>query len=52
MGSKSVEDLLEASTGVHFSGFHLDTLDSRNLEVEQPTTSAAESVPKQPFVIG
>ncbi|RWR84873.1 uridine kinase-like protein 3 [Cinnamomum micranthum f. kanehirae] len=52
MGSKSVEDLLEASTGVHFSGLHLDTLDSRNLEVEQPTTSSAESVPKQPFVIG
>lgn len=52
MDSKSVEDLLEASTGVHFSGLHLDTLDSRNLEVEQPTTSSAESVPKQPFVIG
>ncbi|XP_077214489.1 uridine kinase-like protein 4 isoform X2 [Tasmannia lanceolata] len=52
MGSKSVEDLLEVSTGVHFSGFHLDDLEPRSLGVEQPTTSAAESVPKQPFVIG
>lgn len=49
MGSKSVEDLLDASTGVHFSGFHLDGLGSRNLEA---TTSATESVHKQPFVIG
>ncbi|KAA8523523.1 hypothetical protein F0562_009946 [Nyssa sinensis] len=24
MGSKSVEELIEASSGVHFSGFHLD----------------------------
>ncbi|XP_058112869.1 uridine kinase-like protein 4 isoform X2 [Magnolia sinica] len=52
MGSKSVEDLLEASAGFHFSGFHLDNLALGNSEVEQPTTSAAESVHKQPFVIG
>lgn len=55
MGSnaKSVVDLMENSSGVHFSGFHLNgVLDARNSEVEQPTTSAAEHAPKQPFVIG
>ncbi|KAL6954985.1 Uridine kinase-like protein 3 [Sarracenia purpurea var. burkii] len=54
MGSntKSVVDLIEASSGVHFSGFHMDGLESRNSEVEQPTSSAAEHVHKQPFVIG
>nr|CAN83667.1 hypothetical protein VITISV_008796 [Vitis vinifera] len=52
MGSKSVVDLIEASSGVHYSGFHLDGLEPRNTEVDQPSTSAAESVHKQPFVIG
>ncbi|CAL5390226.1 unnamed protein product [Camellia sinensis] len=54
MGStpKSVVDLIEASSGAHFSGFHLDGLDPRNSELEQPTTSAAEHLHKQPFVIG
>ncbi|KAL5972401.1 hypothetical protein ACLOJK_041655 [Asimina triloba] len=52
MGSKSVEDLLEASAGVHFSGFHFDDLKLRNSVVEQPTTSVAESVNKEPFFIG
>lgn len=51
MGSKPVEDLIEASSGVHFSGFHLDGLSSSTSEVGQPTTSA-EDVHKQPFVIG
>ncbi|KAL7218071.1 hypothetical protein ACSBR2_011359 [Camellia fascicularis] len=37
--------------GGSFSGFHLDGLEPRNSEVEQPTTSAAEHVHKQPFVI-
>ncbi|GFY99310.1 uridine kinase-like 4 [Actinidia rufa] len=50
--SKSVVDLIEASSGVHFSGLHLDGLEPRNSEVEQPTTSAAEHMHKQPFVIG
>lgn len=52
MDSKSVVDLLEASSGVHFSGFHLDALEARNSEVEQPTTTETENVHKQPFVIG
>ncbi|XAR56825.1 Uracil phosphoribosyltransferase [Bertholletia excelsa] len=54
MGSdcKSMVELLEASSGVHFSGLHLDELEPRNSEVEQLTTSAAEHMPKQPFVIG
>lgn len=51
MGSKEVEDLIEASSGVHFSGFHLKNNDPSTLIVEQPTTSAAENI-KQPFVIG
>lgn len=49
MGSKPVEDLIEASSGVHFSGFHMDGSVS---ELEQPTASTTEDVPKQPFVIG
>lgn len=49
MGSKAVEDLIQASSGVHFSGFHLE--EPRTSEIEQPTTSIDESV-KQPFVIG
>ena len=52
MGSKSVVDLIEASSGVHYSGFHLNGLESQNTEVDQPSTSAAENVHKQPFVIG
>ncbi|PHT35490.1 Uridine kinase-like protein 2, chloroplastic [Capsicum baccatum] len=49
MGSKAVEDLLEASSGVHYSGFHLE--EPHTSEIDQPTTSIDESV-KQPFVIG
>ncbi|KAF9667184.1 hypothetical protein SADUNF_Sadunf16G0306600 [Salix dunnii] len=52
MDSKSVEDMIEASSGVHFSGFHMDALEMRNTEVGQLTTSAAEEMCKQPFVIG
>ncbi|KAK3200073.1 hypothetical protein Dsin_023488 [Dipteronia sinensis] len=52
MGSKSVVDMIEASSGVHFSGFHMDNLEVRNTETGQPTTSAADNVLKQPFVIG
>ncbi|XP_021675919.2 uridine kinase-like protein 3 isoform X3 [Hevea brasiliensis] len=52
MDSKSVVDMIEASSGVHFSGFHMDALESRNTEMGQPTTSASEKIYKQPFVIG
>ncbi|CAK9148899.1 unnamed protein product [Ilex paraguariensis] len=52
MGSNPVEDLIEASSRVHLSGFHLNGLESRNSEVEQPTTSATDHLHKQPFVIG
>ncbi|KAJ6950947.1 uridine kinase-like protein 3 [Populus alba x Populus x berolinensis] len=52
MDSKSVEDMIEASSGVHFSGFHMDGLEMTNTEVGQPTTLAAEEMCKQPFVIG
>ncbi|GMP64925.1 hypothetical protein CsSME_00025956 [Camellia sinensis var. sinensis] len=50
--SKSVVDFIETSSGVHFSGFHLDRLEPGNSEVDQPTTSTAEHVHKQPFFIG
>ncbi|KAI3858692.1 hypothetical protein MKW92_031760 [Papaver armeniacum] len=50
MASKDVVRLIEASSGVHFSGFHLNGL--HNSEVEQPTTSTTECVQRQPFVIG
>ncbi|KAL3355682.1 hypothetical protein AABB24_016720 [Solanum stoloniferum] len=49
MGSKAVEDLIQASSGVHYSGFHLE--EPHTSEIEQPTTSIDERV-KQPFVIG
>ncbi|KAK9156422.1 hypothetical protein Sjap_003902 [Stephania japonica] len=54
MGStpKDVVDLMEASSGVHFSGFHLDSLERRDTVAEQSTDSVAGSVARQPFVIG
>lgn len=51
MDSKSVVDMIEASSGAHFSGFHMDGLQQR-AAVEQPSTSATENMTKQPFVIG
>lgn len=51
MGSKAVDDLIEASSGVHFSGFHLENTHPSTSPIEQPTTSATENI-KQPFVIG
>ncbi|XP_062095984.1 uridine kinase-like protein 3 [Humulus lupulus] len=52
MESKSVVDLIEASSGVHFSGFHMNSLQERHSNVDQPTTSAADNILMQPFVIG
>ncbi|XP_073117182.1 uridine kinase-like protein 3 [Elaeis guineensis] len=52
MGSKSVEELLETSAEVHFSGLHLDELEIVNSEKELPTTSATENGHREPFVIG
>ena len=50
--SESIADLIEASSGVHFSGLHLDGLEPRYPEGKQMTMSAGEHVHKQPFVIG
>lgn len=50
MGSNAVEDLIEASSGVHYSGFHMEQ--PRTPEIEQPTTSIDDSFHKQPFIIG
>ncbi|XP_020089271.1 uridine kinase-like protein 3 [Ananas comosus] len=52
MGSKSVDDLLETSTEVHFSGLHLDGAESKDCKEEHPTTSTTENGHKEPFVIG
>lgn len=51
MDNKSALDLMESSSEVHFSGFHMDGLAQRNAGTEQPTTSATDMY-KQPFVIG
>ncbi|XP_029124790.1 uridine kinase-like protein 3 isoform X1 [Cajanus cajan] len=51
MGTKSVVDLMESTSEVHFSGFHMDGLERRKSGTDQPTTSATD-VYKQPFVIG
>lgn len=52
MNTKSVEDLMETSTEVHFSGFHMDNgLEQRKAGTEEPTTSAFDEY-RQPFVIG
>lgn len=51
MDTKSVVDLMESSSEVHFSGFHMDGLAQRNSGAEQPTTSATDMY-KQPFIIG
>ncbi|PPR97765.1 hypothetical protein GOBAR_AA22901 [Gossypium barbadense] len=51
MGSAAVEDMIEASSGVHFSGFHMDGLDSRH--IKKPMISpATENMHNQPFLIG
>ncbi|CAM8948378.1 hypothetical protein QQ045_017063 [Rhodiola kirilowii] len=52
MSSKSVVDMIEASSGVHFSGFHLDGVERRTADAEPTSSSTTESVTKQPFVIG
>ncbi|MBA0567484.1 hypothetical protein Golob_012218 [Gossypium lobatum] len=50
MGSAAVEDMIEASSGVHFSGFHMDGLDSRH--IKKPMISpATENMHNQPFLI-
>lgn len=51
MDSKSVEDMIEGSSGFHFSGFHMDGSKLNN--IEKPTTTLAiENGHKQPFIIG
>lgn len=52
MDSKDGIDLIEASSRAHYSGFHLNDLEPRYLELEQPTTSTTGNMGKQPFVIG
>ncbi|GMJ11590.1 uridine/cytidine kinase 3, uridine kinase-like 3 [Hibiscus trionum] len=43
--------MIEASSRVHFSGFHMDGLKVNN--IEKPSTSpATDNVHKQPFIIG
>ncbi|KAK8560128.1 hypothetical protein V6N12_012931 [Hibiscus sabdariffa] len=50
MDSKPVADMIEASSKVHFSEFHMDSLKVNNNE--KPSTSlATDNVHKQPFII-
>lgn len=51
MGSKAVEDLIEAVSGVHFSGFHLGDKGQSVSGVKQRLAAASKNA-KQPFVIG
>ncbi|XP_076887948.1 uridine kinase-like protein 4 [Bidens hawaiensis] len=46
MGSTPVEYMIEASSGAHFSGFHIDAIQA------PATASVDENVHKQPFIIG
>ncbi|XP_010536767.1 PREDICTED: uridine kinase-like protein 4 isoform X1 [Tarenaya hassleriana] len=49
MDSESVVDMIEASSGVHFSGFHMNGLATRTV---QEITSESDDMHRQPFVIG
>ncbi|XP_020222299.1 uridine kinase-like protein 4 isoform X1 [Cajanus cajan] len=51
MDAKAAVDLMESSSEVHFSGFHMDGFEQRKAIIEQPTTSETDMY-KQPFVIG
>ncbi|XP_076904971.1 uridine kinase-like protein 4 [Bidens hawaiensis] len=46
MGSTAVAYMIEASSGAHFSGFHIDGIQA------PATASVDENVHKQPFIIG
>lgn len=50
MGSKSVVDMIEASSRVHYSGFHMNGVEPRSSL--QETTCASADIQRQPFVIG
>ncbi|THU72935.1 hypothetical protein C4D60_Mb04t17460 [Musa balbisiana] len=52
MGSKLVEELLENSVGVHFSGLHVDDIEVRNSEQQLLATAETENGCREPFVIG
>ena len=52
MGSKPVENLLEASDGVHFSGLHLSEVGGKISKENQKTVSTNQELPRQPFIIG
>lgn len=52
MGSKPVENLIEASDGVQISGLHLNGVGEKSSRENQKTISAKLELPRQPFVIG
>ncbi|XP_076943389.1 uridine kinase-like protein 4 [Bidens hawaiensis] len=51
MGTNSMKDLTEASSGVHFSGLH-GNVETQNIQVEQESASMTGKPHKQPFIIG
>lgn len=51
MGSKAVNNSIQSSPEVHFSGFHLEKTDASAATVESHNKSTTKNI-KQPFVIG
>lgn len=51
MDSRSVVDMIEASSRAHFSGFHLIGLQHTNVG-DQGLARVSENIPRQPFIIG
>jgi uridine kinase len=54
MGSKSVDEVLDAAAGVHCSALRLDgpNVQFSASSEEEPTTSGLENGHQEPFVIG
>lgn len=54
MGSNSVVDMIQASSKVHFSGFHVNghVNGLAQKAVSKETISASGEIQRQPFVIG
>lgn len=53
MGSKSVVDMIEASSMAHFSGFHINGhVNGVDPSALQETISPSADIQRQPFVIG
>lgn len=52
MAAGPIDDLLVPSTGIDFSGIHMNLLETRKLEIQKPVISETVEIHNQPFVIG